>query len=246
MATGATRKSKKPVQLATAARLGRSALGIAGFAVVVLLIGFCARELSRLPIERVLVTGDLHRVSRSQLEAMVNDSLQGGFLGVDLAYVRQPLEQLPWVFRVVVKRRWPSSLEIQVTEQLPIARWGNDAYVNHEGEVFRPEQVELMPELPLLSCPPNSQLLLMQNFMHMQQQLAAIKLQVAELNLDERGGLRARLSDGSELVFGRGDMEEKLARYLGVFHAELQTRQAQVRSVDLRYRHGLAVAWNTG
>jgi cell division protein FtsQ len=246
MATGATRKSGKPVRFASAARLGHSVLGIAGFAAVAVVLGFCARELSRLPIERVLVTGDLQRVSRSQLESMVNDSLQGGFLWVDLAYVREPLEQLPWIFRVVVKRRWPGSLEIQVTEQLPIARWGDDAYVNHEGEVFRPRQVQSMPELPLLYGPPNSQLRLMQNFMHMQEQLAAIKLQVTELNLDERGGLRARLSDGSELVFGRGDMEEKLARYLGVFHAELETRQAQVRSVDLRYKHGLAVAWNTG
>jgi cell division protein FtsQ len=246
VAAGATRKRNKPAALAGVAHTGRVLLGLLGVSAVVTVFGLVALELSRMPIERVVVSGDLQRVSRSQLETMVTESLQGGFLWADLQFVRQPLDQMPWIFRVVVKRRWPNSLEIQVTEQLPIARWGADGYVNHEGEVFRPAVIENMNELPLLAGPPASQLVLMQHYMYMQEQLAPVKLQVAELTMNDRGGLRARLSNGSELVLGRGDMEEKLQRFLGVFHADLESRQDQVRRVDLRYQYGLAVAWNGG
>jgi cell division protein FtsQ len=227
------------------ARTVRALLGVLGVVALASVLGLAVRELSRLPIERVLVTGELQRVSRSQLQTMVNESLRGGFLGADLQYIREPLEQLPWVFRVVVKRRWPNSLEIHVTEQQAIARWGKEGLVNHRGEVFRPAVIEPMPELPLLEGPPASQLLLMQRYMYMQEQLSPIKLQVVELLMNERGGLRARLSNGSELVLGRGDMEDKLARFLGVYQAELASRTLQMRSVDLRYPHGMAVAWNS-
>ncbi|MCZ6830388.1 MAG: cell division protein FtsQ/DivIB [Gammaproteobacteria bacterium] len=246
MATGATSKANKPGVLAGAARTGRALLGVlAGVAVIAALL-LAARELSQLPIERIVVSGDLQRVSRSQLRSMVTESLQGGFLWADLQNVRAPLEQLPWVFRVVVKRRWPNSLEIEVTEQLPIARWGQDGFVNHEGEVFRPQVTETLDELPLLSGPAASQLLLMQHYMRMQEQLARVELQLLELSMNDRGGLRARLSNGTELVLGRGDMEEKIQRFLGVYHADLVSRATRVRSVDLRYEYGLAVAWTTG
>ena len=246
MATGATRRMETPALLAGFARTGRALVGVVGVVAVVSAVSLAVRELSRLPIERVAVSGDLRHVSRAQLQALVNESLEGGFLSADLDYVRQPLEQLPWIFRVVVKRRWPNSLEIHVTEQLPIARWGDDGYVNHEGKIFRPRVIENTTELPLLVGPPSSQLQLMQYYMFMQEQLAAVKLQLSELSMNERGGLRARLSNGSELVLGRGDTEEKLQRFLGVYHAELAARGKQVRRVDLRYKHGLAVAWNTG
>ena len=105
MASGATRKQNIPLALAGVARAGRALLGLCGVLAVLAAFGLAARELSQLPIERVVVSGDLQRVSREQLESMVTESLQGGFLGADLHYVREPLEALPWVFRVVVKRR---------------------------------------------------------------------------------------------------------------------------------------------
>ena len=247
MAKGATRSAKQSKAVAGAGLAGylRVLLGAVGLLAVAGMFSLGVWQLVQMPIERVVVTGDLKRVSRDQLQAMVTESLHGGFLGADLHYIKRPLEQLPWVFRVVIKRRWPNSLEIQVIEQLPIARWGTDGYLNQEGEVFHPPVMESIPGLPLLAGPAASQLLLMQQYIHMQKQLQQLKLQVAELTMNERGGLRARLTNGSELVFGRGDLEGKLQRFLGVYHADLAGRAAQVRSVDLRYSHGVAVAWNT-
>jgi cell division protein FtsQ len=205
--------------------------------------GAAAWRLLELPVERVMVTGELRHVSQEHLVSRVNDSLQGGFLWVDLQAIRQSLEQLPWVYRVVVKRRWPNSLEIQVIEQLPIARWGDDAYLNHTGEVFRPAQLSSQQELPWLAGPAGSELQLMQYYQLLQDPLQTAGLQLVALAMDARGGLRAGLDGGGELVFGRGEVAEKLQRFLHIYRSRLARRDGRLRSADLRYSHGAAVVW---
>jgi cell division protein FtsQ len=219
-------------------------LGTSIALVMLTLVGTAAWRLLELPVERVAVTGELKHVSREHLIARVNDSLQGGgFLWVDLQAIRQSLEQLPWVYRVVVKRHWPNSLEIQVFEQLPIARWGDDAYLNHAAEIFRPAQLSSQQELPWLAGPDGSELQLMQYYKLVQDPLQAAGLQVNALAMDARGGLRALLDEGGELVFGRGEVAEKLQRFLHIYQSRLARREGQMRSVDLRYSHGAAVLW---
>ncbi len=203
-------------------------------------------RLAQVPVERVVFSGDLQRVPRAELQLLVNDNLDGGFLSVDIEEIRGSLEALPWVFKVVVKRRWPSDLEIVVTEQIPIARWGEKSYLNRQGEVFTPAVYEPLPELPRLDGPIGSQLELMQRYQFMRERIQLLGLEIVALSMNGRGGLEATLHTGSTLVFGRGQLEQKLARFMGVYYADLVGKENQIRSVDLRYRHGLAVAWRTG
>jgi len=243
MAQGATRK-RKPVQPAN--RLGRvlrAMLGGTLFTLVIGLLGLAVVGLLQLPVERVIVSGDLRYVSREELMSAVSGSLDGGFLWADLQYIRAPLEQLPWVYRVVVKRRWPNSLEVEVKEQRPIAHWGEAAYLNHAGEVFEPERRQPLTDLPRLHGPEGSHREVMQYYTQIQERLQPTGLQVLELNMDPRGGVSVELVGGGRLVVGRGDVEEKLSRFLKVYRADLEGDDRALRSVDLRYSHGVAVAW---
>ena len=124
MAQGATRKNSrrdrgKQLPVHGIARQLRSLLAaslVLAVAVAVVAGGWHALQV---PVERVMVSGDLRQVSRERLTESVKRSLQGGFLWVDLQQIRAAVEKLPWVYRANIKRRWPSSLEIQVVEQLP-------------------------------------------------------------------------------------------------------------------------------
>ena len=243
MAQGATRKTRKRRSFKAVKRVGRMLLGTGVVLMMLSLVGGAAWRLLELPVERVAVTGELKHVSHERLMSRVNDSLQGGFLWVDLQAIRQSLEQLPWVYRVVVKRHWPNSLEIQVFEQLPIARWGDDAYLNHAGEIFRPARLSSQLELPGLAGPAGSELQLMQYYKLVQGPLQTAGLRVNALAMDARGGLRARLNGGGELVFGRGEVAKKLQRFLHIYQSRLARREGRIRSVDLRYSHGAAVVW---
>ncbi len=245
MATGATRKSqpqRRPRRSATllrrllSASLGLALLGLAGLA---------AWQLVRLPVNRVVVTGDIQEVSRDELMAVISDSISGGFLWVDLQVIREPLEALPWVHRAVVKRQWPDAIEVRVVEQRPIARWGDDAYLNHAGEVFEPELAIDATGLPGLWGPPGSQGEVINHFQRVQERLQPLGLKVAGMRMTARGGLTAELLGGGELVFDRDELAAQLARLEAVFQARLAHRRDELARVDLRYSQGAAVAWRT-
>lgn len=249
MAHGATRKGRQHNAKAgdsTLRRLGHLVRLLTGLSLVLgvmTAMTYGTWQALQVPVERVVVTGDLRHVSRQRLTESVNDSLSGGFLGVDLQKIRAAVEGLPWIYRVNIKRQWPNSLEIQVVEQLPIARWGEDAYLNHTGELFEPGTRAADQELARLAGPAGSQGLLMQHYKLIQDGLQPLGLQVEHLTMDSRGGLRAQLNGGSELVFGRGDVTAKVQRFAVVFRSQLAHRAGQLRTIDLRYSHGVAVAW---
>ncbi|MEE4658919.1 MAG: cell division protein FtsQ/DivIB [Halieaceae bacterium] len=199
-------------------------------------------KLASIPVGRVAVSGDLKRVSQPELMAVITQSLSGGFLWIDLDSIREPLEALPWVYRAVVRRRWPDSIEVEVVEQTAIARWGDAGLLNHAGEVFMPGTAA-MDELPRLSGPAGSHHDLMREYRRIQAQLQGQGMRVAALHMNARGGLEAELGDGVKLVFGRGELDSKLARLRAVLAATAGTERGRPQQVDLRYSHGLAIAW---
>ena len=213
--------------------------------------GYASWTLAQLSVQRVVVKGALQQVDRERLMRRVKPVAQSSFFWLDLQAIRQSLEQLPWVYRVVVKRRWPHTLELQVTEQLPIARWGDQAYLNHAGALFaagslpdeQRRRAEQQRPLVLLAGPPDSHRLVMQQYLLIQNRLQPLDLQVAELRMNGRGGLRARLSGGAELVLGRVDIDSRLARFARLYASRLATSAKRWYRVDLRYSNGAAVAW---
>ena len=248
MSTGATRKQQRSRRGSRVAGWLRPVLGTGGLLAGVVLVAMAGWKLAQLPVEQVVFTGGIEHVSRERLQQLVSEtlaqgSLSRGFLATDLQQLRAPLETLPWVYRVGIKRRWPSTLEIEVIEELPIARWGDASYLNHEGAVFSPGSGEVAVELPLLSGPEGSQRQLMRDFQAIQRYLAPAHLVIESLHMNERGSVRAVLVNGPELVFGRGEFNQKLERFMEIYRADLAARQPAARRVDLRYHHGMAVAW---
>ena len=250
MARGATRNAAKKASAKGSSTVLRRWLSVFFSTVVISSVlfvsGVSVWKLASIPVGRVAVSGDLEHVSRPELMAVISEALEGGFLWADLDTVREPLEALPWVHRAVVRRRWPDSIEVQVIEQTVIARWGEHSFLNHAGEVFTPPGTRQVEDLPVLSGPADSHRDLMVEYRRIHEWLQPIGLQISGLYMNSRGGMEAELSDGARLVFGRGHLEEKLARLQAVL-ADRDSRGSLVNGrparIDLRYSHGLAIAW---
>ena len=60
------------------------------------------------------------------------------------------LVKVPWVRAVALRRAWPMTLEITVSEHEPLARWNDSALVNVQGETF---SADYDGELPQFSGP---------------------------------------------------------------------------------------------
>ena len=80
--------------------------------------------------------GRLKYITREQIRSLVSSKIDGSFFTVELDAIGNAFEKLPWVRAVSVRRNWPHGLEIELEEQVVLARRENLELVNIYGEVF--------------------------------------------------------------------------------------------------------------
>lgn len=221
----------------------RGALAVAALAALVLGAETLLSAALGLPVERIVVSGRLEQLREAEVRSVVSEDLDRGFIGLDLDAVRSRLEALPWVYQARVRRRWPGTVAISVIEQLPIARWGNSGFLNHEAEIFRSSNAEQWRGLPLIHGKPGSEARLMRRFEDLSRALAPAGLAIEQLEEDPAGQIDLRLTGGVLLRLGDRDIEDRVARFLALRAAELRAYGDRVVRVDMRYEQGAAVAF---
>jgi cell division protein FtsQ len=195
------------------------------------------------PLRAVTLGGELEHVTEADLRQAMAPHLQGGLLSLDVARIRTAVESLPWVKRASVRRLWPHSLAIDIEEQRPLARWGDDALVGAGGEVFRPQ---MLPEgLPGLAGPESRRGDVVQLYRALLEPLAARDLEVEALRVDARGSWTLRLTGDLVVEIGTHELESRLARFLGALPELRRGADQQPSRVDLRYPNGFAVDWRS-
>lgn len=199
------------------------------------------------PVTSVKINGEFSRISQKDVAESVYDSMADSFMKLDLKQIQFRLEEKPWIDHVRVARRWPDQLEVTVIEHKPIARWGENDALNHRGEVIRlsdqDTDKELLKGLPQLSGEEGMEQEMMAQYQTLNKILAEHGMLVKQLTCSAARSWTITLSDGVVVRIGRDDMIEKMGRFLTVYKAQLQTRWAELSSVDLRYYNGVAVQW---
>lgn len=235
-----------------AARTARRAALRRGLPLLGVLLGFGTagavavdymREPGHLPLEVIRVTGALRHLRGAEIEAAVAEAIDGNFFTVDMERIRDRVRALAWVDQVSVRRLWPRTLVMEVTEQVPVARWGGDALVNARGEVFRPDAGLAAISAVRLDGPEGSSARVVRFYREVASRLASSGLRLRRLELDERREWRFELDDGLAVMLGQSDLRQRLQWFL-VAHRMLGAEPLRRPDrVDLRYPQGLAVSW---
>ncbi len=169
--------------------------------------------------------------------------VEASFFKVDLNGMRHDLEQMPWIAHAQVRRVWPDQVVIRLDEQLPIARWGEEALLNNQGEAFAPSELSNYEHLPQLHGPKRAQQRVMQQYQLLSQMLRPLGFSITRLELRERGSWFLTTSEGIELLLGRDHLVEKVRRFGTIYEKALKEQSGNIARIDLRYSNGLAVAW---
>jgi cell division protein FtsQ len=121
-------------------------------AAVALLAALVATQTPLLDVDRIRVEGAAHTdVAAVRRSARIDRG--DTMVGVDTAQAAARIEDLPWIGRATVTRRWPGTIEIEVTERQPLAmvEVGEDrvALVDDDGRVLdvAAEVPEGLPEV---------------------------------------------------------------------------------------------------
>lgn len=196
-----------------------------------------------LPVKKVRVMGALVHVNETMLSEAIAGKIQGGYFSLNVAQLRNVVENMAWVNTANVRRVWPDAVSISVIEEKPVAIWNHNALVNDQGNVFTPE-IRKVSGLPEFIAPEGTSQLVMEWFRVLQPGLEKKQLGISKLIIDARRAITLELKNGVVVVLGREAQLQRLSRFLFVFTRQLHRNIALIKKVDLRYSNGLAVEWN--
>ncbi|EJT82854.1 cell division protein FtsQ [Pseudomonas putida S11] len=200
------------------------------------------------PITKIDVQGDLSYISQQSVQQRIAPYVAASFFSVDLPAMRAELEQMPWIAHAEVRRVWPDEVVIRLEEQLPVARWGDEALLNNQGQAFTPRELANYEHLPQLAGPQRAQQQVMQQYQVLSQMLRPLGFSIARLELRERGSWflttgASSAGPGIELLLGRDHLVEKMRRFIAIYDKTLKDQITTIARIDLRYSNGLAVGW---
>lgn len=214
-------------------------LGITGFYTTVKVNDFLNR-----PIEQLVIQGDFTYTDAVAIERLIQRSANQSFVKEHLANIRKTVEASPWVDNASLTRQWPNTLIVKVTEQQPIARWGDQGFVNFRGELVKTQSVESIQYLPLLFGEELEAAKVMQQYKTLAPLFLSNNLVINSLSKNNLGVWELQLNNGWQLILGRNSLAEKVKLVSHVLSKEILLVGDAIKTIDMRYENGFAIAWD--
>jgi len=194
-------------------------------------------------LTELVIPGPLVHVQPQAVQAAVLPALGKGFFSTNVSQIQAAVRAVPWVSSAAVRRSWPHTLYIDITEEVPVARWNGTGLMDAQGRVFVHSMNGAWAKLPRLSGPEGSEQDVLAEFNAFTSLLTTRGLTLQQLTVDARGDSTLELNDGIEVRLGRADAEARLKRFATVALPTLSEKLAAVAYVDMRYTNGFAVGW---
>lgn len=197
-------------------------------------------------IDQLKIKGRFRYLDPVLVEDQVNKQSVGNFFSIRLPDIKQRVEALPLVQSAEVRREWPNTLLIEVKEQRPVMRWHGDRWINSQGEVITlPTNIVLDQPILLAGSDKDSKEML-ENALRWSQQLQGSGLKLLGVSLTDSHAYTLNiettsLPGGFDLLLGREQIEERLARFVSLFEYQYRHGNEQLERVDARYPNGLAI-----
>ena len=191
------------------------------------------------PISKVKMENQWQHIQEDEIRKVVIDYMGVGFFRFDVNELKLRLEKHPWVKEASIKRLWPESLGLSLTEYTVIARWNESELLSQGGGVFQPMDLSNLQSLPQLFGPANSESRVMEQYHAFNQILFSADLKLTSLKLTARGSWDLVVNNSMKIKIGRRELVERLERFKDFY--ERQAIADDIVNVDLRYGNGIAI-----
>ena len=207
-------------------------------------LGMTACQKLDKPIDRVVVNGDFYHLKEKEVINLIDQKVKDGFLSLNLSGLNKYLESEPWIRNATIRRSWPSTIIVDITEEKPIARWGEKQVLNNVGDYLEITDKQSIKNLPTFTSEFGKSKEMIKSYQLMSEILGPTGLKVHEIQRDVVGSWLITTSSGIQINLGRDQLVQKLRRFQVVWSAQLTSQVEKIKTIDMRYPNGLSVAWN--
>lgn len=195
-------------------------------------------------IKTIVLEGSLEQVEKASLNKVVEPFIGQSFWQVDLPVLHASLVRLDWVYKAQVARRWPDKIIVDVIEQKPVVRWGDNGLLNHVGEIFYPRNIEAFQNLVVLEGPSESAKSLLSHFQQFQSLLDPLGWHITKLFLQSDNVWKLEFDSGQFMLLNTESWEHKMNRFIRAFPKVKPDLRKFAHLYDLRYSNGFVIKQN--
>jgi Cell division septal protein len=217
------------------------ALGLVLVALIAVWVAFSPARV----ITEVQLNGDLERLKPTDIEQMVSPYVGQSFWRIDLERLHADILHLDWVYKVKVKRRWPNKLILEITEQKPVVRWGDDGLLNQEGDIFYPYNIEPFQRMVVLDGEAIQSRALLQKLTAFQNAFSTLGWTIDAMTAQADGVWRIHFLSGVTVLLDNEDWQGKLDRFIRAYPKTNPDLRKFAHVFDLRYSNGFVIKQKT-
>ena len=197
----------------------------------------------RLPLSKIVLQGELEYVTAKDVQGAFGrvDHI-GTFMSQDISVLQNSVEALPWVAHAAIRKQWPDTVKVFLTEHHPEAIWNGIELLNHDGTVFEGDVGLLKEEKVKLYGPVASGPEVLQTYRELLPKFEQLDLAISSLVLNERRAWQIILDNGIRLELGKESLEERITRFFKLYD-KLGSDTQRISYIDLRYDTGASVGW---
>ena len=101
-------------------------------------------------IDRVVINGEFNYLSERDVIDLIDENVQTGFLTLDLPELNRKIVEQDWIRSSSIRRSWPATLIVNIEEEIPVARWGEQQLLNNVGDYIAVINKDSVSHLPVI------------------------------------------------------------------------------------------------
>jgi cell division protein FtsQ len=209
------------------------------------IVGWRHRDSWIFPIKHIELKGEFQRVDRLALQGVLTHYASGSLLFFSASELKERLQDLPWIQSVQIKRKWPTTLLVSLTEKQGVARFGDNQLLNVDGTIFSAPNMQGMDSLPYINGPEKLAPQLWMAYQALSKLLEPYHLAIWRMEVSPRLSYTLVLNNGVTLYLGSSNVVDRLKIFAKVYEKNLKNRADQMQYADMRYNSGMAVGWKS-
>ena len=213
------------------------------FLLPLMLIGIITFDNFNQSIDRVIINGEFNYLSERDVIDLIDENVQTGFLTLDLPELNRKIVEQDWIRSSSIRRSWPATLIVNIEEEIPVARWGEQQLLNNVGDYIDVINKDSVSHLPVIFSQAGDTKEIIKIYQLISELLGPIGVRIDEVESDNAGSWTLTVLSDIKIILGRDQLVEKLQRLQSVWLAELSSQEKNINVIDLRYPNGLAVKW---
>ncbi|MGP9556054.1 cell division protein FtsQ/DivIB [Psychrobacter sp. AOP7-A1-24] len=219
---------------------------VLGLLVLILMMG--GKALRDAPPANIYVSNQGLSVAQYRsLQEVMEQQQVSSFFTSDLQALRDITMGLAWVDQVSISRDWQRGIVINALPKQAVANFGTERLVDAKGAVFVPaDSRDLTQEqFATLQGEMSQAPVIMQQMQQVNDWYTPLDMQVEDIILSPRMTWLIRFDNGLRVIVDNENTAQKLLNLSQLLGNQLSTRRDEMQSVDLRYKNGFTIAWNT-